>query len=97
VPSDFVLDQPATALRYLHRHWNGAELYFVFNESNQPLHRLVQLSGAGQVALWDAMTGTIQPVKVMKRSKNRVKVALNLEPGESRFIVVAGIVNKSSK
>jgi hypothetical protein len=94
--SDFLLDQAAPAFRYLHRHWNGAELYFVFNEGNQPLSRQVQLAGNGQVQWWDAMTGTMEPVQVIKRTKKRVTIELDLKPGASRFIVIAGNVNKSS-
>src|ERR1017187_441719 len=56
---DVALESPCPALKYTHRTWRDADLYFFFNESDQPQSRTVSVSGHGQPQVWDAGTGEI--------------------------------------
>ena len=42
---DVALDSPCLALKYTHRTWRDADLYFFFNESDQPQSRTVSVAG----------------------------------------------------
>lgn len=86
---DFVLDHPASSIKYAHRSWKDAELYFVFNESDQPQKCNVTLAGRGKVQFWDTMTGQIENISSSAKGKS-VEIELALEPWETRFIIVGG-------
>jgi hypothetical protein len=49
LPTDVKLDQPSTSIKYLHRKLKDADMYFFFNESDQPVSRNVTLYGKGTV------------------------------------------------
>jgi hypothetical protein len=89
-PQDFVLDKPCEFVKYTHRKWKDADLYFVFNEGDVSVDLNVTLAGKGRIQGWDAMTGQISRIPGKKLSKDRVITRLNLEPRETRFIVVGG-------
>ncbi|MCF7885274.1 MAG: hypothetical protein K9M80_02160, partial [Candidatus Marinimicrobia bacterium] len=85
---DFKLNQPCEYIKYNHRHWKNADLYFVFNESKKPQKRSVTLEGKGQVQIWHAMHGKIEKASGSSKGANHVEVDLKLGPWETRFIVV---------
>ena len=87
LPTDVQLDQPFTSLKYLHRQWNDADLYFFFNESDQPVTRNANLKGSGTAMEWNAQDGTIKEIKA-KAIKNEIQLPLQLKPYETKFIVV---------
>ncbi|MGN6368964.1 MAG: glycosyl hydrolase [Phycisphaerae bacterium] len=61
---DVATDQPTTWLRYNHRRLKDADLYFFFNEGEQPLSVNATVSSrtsARTVQRWDTYTGKIQP------------------------------------
>ncbi len=89
-PSDFMLETPCESVKYTHRKWKDADLYFIFNEGDESVDRHVTLAGTGKIQEWNAMTGEITPVSGEKAGTDRVATRLNLEPWETRFIVVGG-------
>jgi hypothetical protein len=89
-PPDVSLDQPAPGLKVTHRRLADAEVYFFFNEGQEPVTRTVALAGRGAVQSWDATTGRITPVAGAESAGATVKFPLTLAAGEARFIVIGG-------
>jgi alpha-L-rhamnosidase len=88
-PPDVIFDQPCLSVKYLHRKWRDADLYFFFNESDQPQMRQTLLVGAGAVQVWDANTGVTSMVEGAVTSGNgTVRLPLELERYGTKFIVI---------
>jgi hypothetical protein len=87
-PPDLSVDPPAPALRYVHRRWRDAELYFVFNEGDERLSARLTLRGRGHAQRWDAETGRITLIKDAARTKGSTSVTLDLAPHATQFIVL---------
>jgi hypothetical protein len=86
LPGDVVLDKPFALLKYLHRQWKDADLFFFFNESSEAVSRNITVAVKGKVEEWDANTGAIKP---MKTSGNEAtQLTLSLLPYETKFIVI---------
>ena len=90
-PPDVVLDQPCPPVKYLHRRWRDADLYFFFNESDQPQTRQAALPGSGPVQVWDANAGSIGPADNAAEGNGTVRLRLELEPFGTKFIVVGAV------
>jgi alpha-L-rhamnosidase len=88
-PPDVAFDQPCLSVKYLHRRWRDADLYFFFNESEQPQTRQAVLVGAGAVQVWDANTGVTRLVEGAATAGNKtVRLPLELERYGTKFIVI---------
>jgi hypothetical protein len=85
---DFVLDQPCPEIRYNHRAWSDADLYFIFNQSDQEQKETALLAGRGRAQVWDLSTGTIHPMFDAKAQGARIRLPLILEPYEARVIII---------
>ncbi|MBN2105006.1 beta-galactosidase [bacterium] len=85
---DIKLKNSCTSIKYIHRHFSDADLYFFFNESNKDQIREIILSGSGQAQIWDAMNGTISPIATQSPENGRVRLNLELDPFETKFIVI---------
>ncbi len=85
---DVALDSPCTALKYTHRTWRDADLYFFFNESNQPQSRTVEVAGHGQAQVWDAGTGEIHLMTGATAGPDSVRLPLVLAPYEAKIVVI---------
>jgi hypothetical protein len=85
---DVALDRPCAPIKYTHRNWPDADLYFFFNESNERQARIAQLAGRGQAQVWDAGTGLIHPMRTAATATEGVRLLLVLEPYEAKFIVI---------
>lgn len=96
-PPDVALDQPSLPVKYLHRTLQAGELYFFFNESDQPQQRQVTLQGEGQVQLWHAATGQIENSTGTSPRKGYTQTALTLGPHETRFILIDASAPKALK
>ena len=91
-PSDVALDQPCPAVKYLHRRWRDADVYFFFNESDQPQARRVTLAGSGQVQSWDANSGGISLARgAAVMPDGTARLALELEPYATLCIVIGAL------
>ena len=91
-PPDVALDQPCPAVKYLHRRWRDADVYFFFNESDQPQARQVTLAGGGRVESWDANSGGISLARDPENlSDGTVRLPLELAPYATLCIVVGAL------
>jgi hypothetical protein len=88
LPADVKLDAPCPPIKYIHRSWQDADVYFFFNESGEAQARTATLTGRGEVQVWDATTGTIHPLGRVTSATGAVAVPLTLARFESRFIVI---------
>ncbi len=80
--------QPDAAIHFAHRRIDGAEFYFVANQLRRR-ERLVctfRVDGL-RPELWDAERGQIQFAAIYERLPGRMKVAFELEPSGSVFVV----------
>lgn len=91
--ADVKFDSPAHTVKYVHRSLKNADVYFFFNEGTETLTRNVQLSGKGTAQIWDAMTGSIEVIKDVVKDKQSVKIDLQLEPYQAKFIVIGTLPN----
>jgi hypothetical protein len=78
-PRDIEIDKTLPQVKYLHREWNDAHLYFIFNEEKEPLSFNVSFGVKGKMQLWDATTGKISEYE---------GPGLELGPWETKFIVI---------
>jgi hypothetical protein len=85
---DVVLDSSCPPITYNHRSLRDAEVYFLFNESNQKQSRTATLAGSGQAQVWDAAAGVIRPTSSASAEGGSMKLPLVLEPYEAKIIVL---------
>lgn len=85
------LDTPAPHLQVVHRQWDGAELYFFFNESDNPVTREVTLTGPRRVESWNAQTGDIADIPGVTAKDGKVQLSLKLESHQARFLVLTTV------
>jgi hypothetical protein len=86
--ADVALDRPAPLIRYMHRRWADADLYFFFNESNEEQSRIASVDGRGQTQIWDLATGLIHPARDASQQADGMRLPLTLAPYEARVIVI---------
>jgi len=86
--ADVTFDQPAPAVKYLHRQMKDGELYFFFNEGTQKLTNKVTLAGKGKAESWNAFSGKIETISGATSNKGFVSLPLTLEPYETKFIII---------
>ncbi|MDR1372260.1 MAG: glycoside hydrolase family 2 [Dysgonamonadaceae bacterium] len=77
-----------TPVLYAHRSMEGAEIYFLTNQSTEtiefnPKFRLTGL----KPELWDAITGSVRPLPAFEQTGKTTTVPVRLLPQESAFIV----------
>ena len=82
---DIKLDQFCPAVKYIHRTWKNADVYFLFNESEEKQSANTILKGSGKIQLWDALNGRI---KVVPFKLGYVNLPLEFEPYESKLIII---------
>ena len=85
---EYSAQQQDAAIHFVHRRINGAEFYFVANQLRRR-ERLVctfRVDGL-RPELWDAERGQIQFAAIYERVPGRMKVAFELEPSGSVFVV----------
>jgi hypothetical protein len=87
-PPDVKLDAACPPIKYIHRDLKDGDVYCFFNESNETQSRTATLAGTGKVQVWDAASGTIQPLAGVTKAAGSVTVALTLTNHEARFIVL---------
>ncbi len=69
------------------RRWRDADVYLLFNESDQPLDATMTLSSApGGTEIWDTQTASITSLAGTNRSRD--EVTLQFSPHAARVIVV---------
>jgi len=86
-PPDVVLSKAVPAIKYLHRRWADAELYFFFNEGEAAQSISALLNGTGKAEVWDANTGSIKSL-ASKIINGKTQVSLNIAGRDSQFIII---------
>ena len=73
---------------WTHRQLNGAEVYFITNQSDDALNITPLFRTFGkQPELWDATTGSSRLLPQYTTQNDRTAVPLKLEPSQSYFII----------
>lgn len=88
LPGDVKLDKATPSLKYLHRRWKNADLYFFFNESESPIDVKAMVNGKGKASWWDAMDGTVKRVSGLVADKLTSSVPLALQGYETKFLII---------
>jgi hypothetical protein len=89
---DVTTDQATMWLKYNHRHLKNAELYFFFNEGEQPLSLKTTVANHGtarQAQRWDASTGEIESWAGATFADGKTTFPLELEPWGTKIIVIS--------
>lgn len=74
-------------LTYCSRQIDGHRAFFVLNQEDRPQTLTLELDCMGDVELWDALSGTIQPLP-FKVSGNKTRITLTFDAWESHLIMV---------
>ncbi len=89
VGPDIQFISKAPEIGFVHRRTAGAEIYFLANTSNvRQVHEAAIRSGGTKAEWWDPVSGRITPASTYANTKASIVVALDLEPYDSRFLVV---------
>ncbi len=92
----FERSRPESSLLFVHRHTDGADLYYVDNRSAHAETIDASFRVAGKAAeLWHADTGAIEPVSY-SIANGRTSVPLKLEPYGTVFVVFRGAAKAAS-
>jgi hypothetical protein len=87
---DVATDQETTWLKYNHRRLKNGDLYFFFNEGDQPLSlkTTVQTIGtARQAQNWDTTTGKIEAWDGATFANGKTMLPLELQPWGTKIVV----------
>ena len=87
LPHDVRPGKPMPAFKYQHRKWKTADLYFFFNEGNEPIDVTATLDGSGPVSCWDAASGEIQSLTATTTGKSTT-LRLSMNGHDTKFLVV---------
>jgi hypothetical protein len=90
---DVWFDKPVPSVKYIHRQLHDADLYFFFNESTDDQLSNAILAGNGKAQIWDAITGKIELIPNTSSDNGLVKLHLELEPYEAKFIVIGDMLS----
>jgi len=85
---DVVFDRPCPDIKYCRRSWRDADVYFLFNESDQGQVRTVTLTGSGDVQVWDAFSGDRTTMPGSGTDFGKVQIPVTFKPYETRLLVV---------
>lgn len=85
--------EPGQTLRYIHKVWDGRDIYLFANLEESRIAGWVTLRGRRQWELWDPHTGGISEAKQAvdgEGAGSETRVWLELDPLESIFVVGSG-------
>jgi hypothetical protein len=86
--SDVVLEKPVPAVKVMHRKWQDSDVYFFFNESDQPQSVAATVAATGQAQEWDARTAKISSLAGASGGNGAVKIPLEFQSHQARLIVI---------
>jgi hypothetical protein len=93
---DVSMNQNCPAIKYLHRRFNDAYVYFFFNESDREQSLTATLRAErGKVQIWDLYSGSIEVMKDASVNNGVVKLPLNLDAYQTRLIVIGATPSAS--
>lgn len=77
-----------TPIEWIHRRHDGADSFFISNQSESAIHTVAGFRAAGRrPELWDAETASLRPAAGWTATADHVRVPLELPPGKSVFVV----------
>lgn len=85
---ELILPEPCRSIKYLHRKLNGADLYFIFNESTEGRKVSFTVSCKGKAEEWNAMTGKIIRIKPVLIGDTSMTLSADFQPWETKFFVI---------
>jgi hypothetical protein len=88
LPHDVRLNKSVEAIKYLHRKWKDADLYFFFNEGNERQQVNATVEGTGNVSYWNPNTATTTNVTGVKTEGRHSIIPLQMDGYEARFIII---------
>ncbi len=88
--ADVALSITAPKVKTLHRKLKDADVYFFFNEGEEPIRCEATLEGRGQAQLWNGVTGAIEKL-AGTAGDGTVRVPLELGRWATRLIVVGPV------
>lgn len=74
-------------IRYTRRVMTDGDMFFIFNEGEEPCSFVAELDASGSVKKWDALTGKVSTMQAAK-SGGKTRLGLELAPWESVLISV---------
>jgi hypothetical protein len=89
---DVATDQSTTWLKYNHRRMKDAEMYFFFNEGEQPLSLKATVANSGtarQAQEWNANSGKIGPWAGATFANGQTTLPLELPPFGTKIVMIA--------
>jgi hypothetical protein len=86
--SDVKLSPAAPAVKVMHRKWKDADVYFAFNESDQPQTITATLRGSGTAQVWNAWDGSIKNAEAEVTEAGGISMPLSLEGYGAKLIVI---------
>jgi hypothetical protein len=86
--ADVMLDATNPSVKYLHRKWKDADLYFFFNESKEKVTTNAIVDGKGKAEIWDTATASVSSMNSNVSKPGKIKFSLDLEGYGSTFIVI---------
>ena len=90
--ADVSLDKVSADVKYTHRKWRDADVYFFFNENTSDKYTgTATLAGNGKVQVWDAMTGDMKAISGSASEDGFAQVPLELEPSQTTFIIIGSL------
>jgi hypothetical protein len=76
------------SIRYNHRSMSDREVYFVSNRTDQMVEADCMFrDGTPDAELWDAVTGTIKPLKIQNSSSSGISIKIKFDVSQSFFVV----------
>ena len=88
---DVMLNKSCPGVKYIHKQWRDADLYFFFNESTEKQSSGAVLTGSGKMQIWDAASGQIKPLAGTSTESGVVCFTLELEPYEAQIIIIEAL------
>jgi len=88
---DVAIDQATTWLKYNHRRLKDADVYFFFNEGEQPLSLKTTVVNRGtskQAQQWDTASGKVEPWAGATFASGKTTLPLELQPWGTKIVVV---------
>jgi hypothetical protein len=81
-------ESSSTSLSYVHRRSAAEEIYFVSNQSDQPVNAECTFRATGrQPELWDPVRGEIEEARAFRQHDRRTTLPLALAPCGSIFVL----------
>jgi hypothetical protein len=85
---DVAISPSAKDFGFVHRHTEGADIYFVANTSNQRKDvRVTFRSSGSQAEIWDPMNGDVSVARVQGKTAESTSIDMNFEPYQSHVVI----------